>query len=445
MNLLAASVCDRGLSPKRPVNEDRALVRPDRGLFVVCDGVGGHNSGEVASQLAIDTIEEVFLHYESGSIEDLLTDAVRYANRDIYEMAASQTQYDGMGTTIALLYLDTDGRRAFIHHAGDSRIYRYDGRRLHLETHDHTDLEDAVRAGRITREESLQHKKQNTINRALGIESEVVAESRTLPLSADDAFLLCSDGVTRHIDDEELEELFQEGLDAETICEEIRSRCYARGAEDNLTAVVVYTARPRQVVSEPPESGARSAAPRGGLALPTPTRRNSGNLAPTQKPPSNGVGGLVLGLTLAVGSGIGGFFVGQMVPRLMKAPQPTVQPAAAAREAFAQGEIEKARLAFTTLSQQEPNKAEYHYWLGRVALVSNESAEAIMQLEEAIKLDGSHADAHLFLAAAYQLEMKDREASEHLRRYVELRRAEGNAKNANSNGPAPPGPAQRAR
>src|SRR5438045_10131 len=133
MDFVVGSVCDRGLSAKRPVNEDRALVLADRGLFVVCDGVGGHNSGEVASQLAIDTIEEAFGgpfgEAQESNVTDLLKRAVQYANRDIYEMAMSRPEYDGMATTIALLYLDGTNRRAVIGHAGDSRVYRYDGRR----------------------------------------------------------------------------------------------------------------------------------------------------------------------------------------------------------------------------------------------------------------------------------------------------------------------------
>ena len=114
MELSVASVCDRGLSAKRPVNEDRALVLSDRGLFVVCDGVGGHNSGEVASQLAVDTIEEAFERPNGGDVAELLERAVQYANRDIYETAISRPEYDGMATTIALLYLDREAHRAVV-------------------------------------------------------------------------------------------------------------------------------------------------------------------------------------------------------------------------------------------------------------------------------------------------------------------------------------------
>src|SRR3954471_18557793 len=105
MELTVASVCDRGLSAKRPVNEDRALVLEEYGLFVVCDGVGGHNSGEVASQLAIDTIEEAFRSADGADVSDLLQRAVQYANRDIYETARSRPEYDGMATTLALLHI----------------------------------------------------------------------------------------------------------------------------------------------------------------------------------------------------------------------------------------------------------------------------------------------------------------------------------------------------
>src|ERR1051326_6525681 len=99
MEFVVGSVCDRGLSAKRPVNEDRALVLAEHGLFVVCDGVGGHNSGEVASQLAIDTIEEAFVDADGSNPFELLERAVQYAIRHIFETALSRPEFEGMATT----------------------------------------------------------------------------------------------------------------------------------------------------------------------------------------------------------------------------------------------------------------------------------------------------------------------------------------------------------
>ena len=408
MNLRVAHVCDRGLSHKRPVNEDRALVLEKAGLFVVCDGVGGHSRGDVASQLAVDTIEEAVSHHDGGDVEALLQNAVRYANRDIFEMASSHAEYDGMGTTVALLHLDRDRGRCVVGHAGDSRVYRYDGR-LHRETYDHTDLDDAVRAGRLTPQQALGVGKQNTINRALGIESDVQAEFKTIPLVEGDAFLLCSDGVTRHVDDDELEELFRDGLAPDRICEEIRARCYARGAEDNLTAIVVYTAA----------EGARAraaAAERRPIELRAAPASANQSASPNRRLP-------FAVLVAALVAGGAGFAAGRASTQLFVEPPPPPAPAAVAREAFERGEYPTARATFSSLVAQEPRRADYHFWLGRTLLAEGDARAAVLHLEEAVRLDATDSAALLNLAAAYQLDGRTQQAGEALRRYAEAVRA----------------------
>jgi protein phosphatase len=397
------------LSHKRPVNEDRCLVLEDRGLFVVCDGVGGHNSGEVASQLAVDTIEEAITHGDGEDVETLLENAVRYANRDIFEMASSDARFDGMGTTVALLYVDERAGRAVVGHAGDSRVYRYDGR-LHRETYDHTDLDDAIRAGRITRQQATALGKQNTINRALGIEAEVQAEFKTIPLEEGNAFLLCSDGVTRHIDDDEIADLFAGGLEPDAMCEEIRSRCYARGAEDNLTAVVVYTA--------PSSAGAeRGGRARRRIEFPQATARGAlDRTAPASRTRSTRTPWLV---ALALVLGAAGFFAGRASVAWLAPPPPPEPPGTAARAAFERGDFAGARAAFTRLAAEDPRRADYQYWLGRAFLAEGDPGQAASHLEEAARLDARDRDIYLYLAAAYQSAAKPKEAADALRRYAE--------------------------
>jgi protein phosphatase len=411
VDLHVASICDRGLSHKRPVNEDRALVLADEGLFVVCDGVGGHSGGEVASQLAVDTIEEALTHHDGDDVEGLLERAVRYANRDIFEMASSHAEYEGMGTTVALLYLDRAGDRAIVGHAGDSRVYRYDGR-LHRETYDHTDLDDAVRSGRITAEQALNAGKQNTINRALGIEVEVQAEFKTLPLVEGEAFLLCSDGVTRHVDDDELEDLFRTGLSPDEICEEIRSRCYTRGAEDNLTAIVVCTSAP---VARPQTRA--STAPRP-IELRAPS---DGNRSAVYKTDSRRTPFVVL--VVAILTGAAAFAAGRASVGLMSPPPLAPAPAAVAREAFERGDYPTARARFATLVASEPSRADYHFWLGRASLAEGDARAATAHLSEAVRLDPTDADAFLHLAAAHQLDNQPALAVDALRKYAEAARA----------------------
>ncbi len=408
MDLRVGSVCDRGLSQKRPVNEDRCLVLPAHGLFVVCDGVGGHNSGEVASQLAVDTIEEALAQFEGGDVEDLLRNAIRYANRDIFEMASSQQAYDGMGTTIALLYLDEDARRAIIGHAGDSRVYRFDGS-LHRETYDHTDLDDALRAGRISRQQAVHLGKQNTINRALGIESDVLAEYKTIPLVDGEAYLLCSDGVTRHVDDDEIEELFATGLAPDEMCEEIRARCYARGAEDNLTAVVVHTGSFAADVGASQPARTRIDFDRA------PIRR----APPASRRPRSALLRVAIAVVLLAMGGVAGYVIGRFTADSSGVTSPPPSQAAIGRAALERGDPTQARAVFAKLASDDPTRADYQYWLGRACLEQGEAHEAVVHLEESVRLDAQPREPYLFLAAAYQSDDRPREATDALKRYFE--------------------------
>src|SRR6202171_4855383 len=238
--ILVASITDRGLSEKRPMNEDSLLADPERGIFVVCDGVGGADAGEIASQAAVDILNEAFRHKLSDGedVEDLMELAIQRANISIHQMAAKDSRFSMMATTVVALHLD--GSRATIGHVGDSRLYRLSPEgQLLRETEDHSIVEEEVRAGRMTPEQAAHHPSKNVISRALGAEESVEADMKTIEVGEGNAFLLCTDGITRHIPDSELRELLQSGHNPEAICADMKERCYQRGAEDNLTAVIV--------------------------------------------------------------------------------------------------------------------------------------------------------------------------------------------------------------
>jgi serine/threonine protein phosphatase PrpC len=417
MELSVGSVCDRGLSPKRPVNEDRALVLEELGLFVVCDGVGGHNSGEVASQLAIDTIEEAFEKADGHNPAVLLERAVQYANRDIYETAVSRSEYEGMATTIALLHLDSSAHKATVGHAGDSRVYHYDGT-LHRATFDHTDLDDAVRAGRLTRAEAIAQGKQNTINRALGVEHDVQAEFKTLTFNDGDAFLLCSDGVTRHLGDAELEDLFNSGLDPNSMCEEIRARCYSRGAEDNLTAVVIRTgpatSRPRAAFAGNPVNQPRIQV---SFNSQRPNEEHTARPDSTRGPSRSPLAMALVAIAIAVAAFLAGRTSVGFWP---KPPSLPVAPSATGREALEKDDLITARATFAQLAAREPQRADYQYWLGRTLIRQGATDEAIVHLDRAIAIDPNLSDAYVFLAAAYERAGKRDLASQTMRKYADL-------------------------
>lgn len=248
--LRSSAVSDRGLSDKRPHNEDSYLDMPQLGIFAVADGVGGAEAGEVASQMAVEILSEAFSNRSTNSdAEMVMRIALERANAAIHQMSNDLSQLSKMATTIAALHVEDTV--ATIAHAGDSRVYRLrpDGS-LIQETQDHSMVADEVRAGRMTEEQAESHPGKNIINRALGAESFVEIDLKTIMIEPGSMFLLCSDGITRHIPDEEIRAILLGGRSTDDICIRLKEVCFERGAEDNLTAVVVQTISSKQV--EPP-------------------------------------------------------------------------------------------------------------------------------------------------------------------------------------------------
>jgi serine/threonine protein phosphatase PrpC len=245
-NVKVASVSDRGLNDKRPLNEDSFLSDHERGIFAVADGVGGAEAGEVASQTAVDVLSEAFRHriHDGDDVEDLMELAIQRANASIHQMANEHPRFSMMATTIVALHVD--GFRATFGHVGDSRLYRLTPNgELRRETEDHSVVEEEVRAGRMTPEQAANHPSKNVISRALGAEPSVEVDMQTIEVEEGTSFLLCTDGITRHLSDKELRDLIVSGQSIEAVCEEMKRRCYERGAEDNLTAVIVQIGTPK--------------------------------------------------------------------------------------------------------------------------------------------------------------------------------------------------------
>ncbi len=239
LQINSAAITDKGLSEKRPENEDSYLELRDSGFFAVADGVGGAQAGDVASQMAMEILGEAFINLrEGGDAEERMKLAIEQANTAIYQMSRDLPQLSTMATTVVGLHMA--GNIATIGHVGDSRLYRVDARgTLFRETHDHSVVEEEVRAGRLTPEQAETHPSRNVISRALGAEDIVEIDMKTIMFEPGTTFLICSDGVTRHISDEELQQLLFSEEDTFALCSSIKKICYERGAEDNLTAVVV--------------------------------------------------------------------------------------------------------------------------------------------------------------------------------------------------------------
>ncbi len=235
----SAAISDRGLSKKRPQNEDSFLEMRNLGIFAVADGVGGAQAGDVASQMAMEILGEAFVNLQlNGDAEEMMKIAIERANSAIYQMSSDLPQLATMATTIVALQLS--GNIATIGHVGDSRLYRLDAKgSLYRETQDHSVVEEEVRAGRMTAAQAANHPSRNVISRALGAENVVEVDMKTIMFDLNTTFLLCSDGITRHINDFEIRELLLSRANPADICDKMKEICFARGAEDNLTAVIV--------------------------------------------------------------------------------------------------------------------------------------------------------------------------------------------------------------
>jgi PPM family protein phosphatase len=235
----SSALSDRGLNERRPLNEDSFLADSARCIFAVADGVGGAEAGEVASQTAIEVLDEAFRHLGEGAdVEDLMELAIQRANASIHQMAQEHARFSMMATTIVALHIK-DGV-ATIGHVGDSRLYSLTPAGQFIrETEDHSVVEEEVRAGRMTREQAAHHPSKNVISRALGAEESVEVDMKTMEVQQGTEFVLCSDGITRHVPDGEIRQLLLANDNLATICEKLKSLCYERGAEDNLTVVVV--------------------------------------------------------------------------------------------------------------------------------------------------------------------------------------------------------------
>ena len=235
MKVVAKTHCGK----VRPINEDRYLV-PEEGdsIVLVADGMGGHKAGEVASETAAQTIRAcaVKMHGREISIKTALK-WVRQANQIIYRMANEKPECMGMGTTMTFLYFMD--KHALLAHVGDSRCYRiHDGRIMQL-TKDHSLVAELVRIGEITPEQARNHPYRNIITRALGTDDYVAVDAQDIPVEENDVYLLCSDGLSNYLEEDELLHAVQ-NQPSDALCDHLVQIALDRGGRDNITLVAAY-------------------------------------------------------------------------------------------------------------------------------------------------------------------------------------------------------------
>jgi PPM family protein phosphatase len=233
MSLAAHGVTHPG---RRTTNEDAFLVDANRGLFVVADGMGGHNAGEVASSLAVKAIGEFLADGTPASL-NVLDEALRLANDHILTVAGEKPDYTGMGTTVVAVYL-RDGEAIYAH-AGDSRVYLWHNGRLTQLTRDDSWVAAAMNGISDDARELEQHPMRHVLTKVVGLRPELQPSVAECPFVVGDVMLLCSDGVHGAVSDEKLGQLLASHNPITAVAESVVREALAHGATDNVTAVVI--------------------------------------------------------------------------------------------------------------------------------------------------------------------------------------------------------------
>ena len=219
---------------QRNANEDDLFAAADPGLFAVADGMGGARAGEVAAKAAVEQLAGLEEKHEVGERE--LATVVEEANRRIHELSRSDEALAGMGTTMTAVSVG-DGEVA-IAHVGDSRAYRLRDDELERLTHDHSLVDEMVRAGRLTPEEAEVHPQRSIITRALGPEPQVEVERMTYPARSGDVYLICSDGLTTMVPEDAIADILRGRSSLQQAAEDLVRVANEAGGKDNVTVVL---------------------------------------------------------------------------------------------------------------------------------------------------------------------------------------------------------------
>ena len=228
----------------RSMNQDACAAGefPDgMGWAVVCDGMGGAASGDVASATAVKIISErIQASYREGmqanSIRSVLFSAIETANAVVFEMSQSNIEFEGMGTTVVAAILRNDA--VYIAHAGDSRAYRITPDSIAQLTRDHSMVQAMVDRGQITPSEAREHPRKNIITRALGVDSRILIDFCEEPFERSDILLICTDGLTNMVEDEEIFRAAQSAAAGE-LPEKLVRMANENGGQDNVTVVTI--------------------------------------------------------------------------------------------------------------------------------------------------------------------------------------------------------------
>jgi protein phosphatase len=229
----------------RSGNEDAIVLAPALRAAILADGMGGYNAGEVASGMACALLKN---ELESDApppdkphetpLHQRLQEAIARTNNAIFQLAQSQNQYSGMGTTLVLTVFN--GAEMTVAHLGDSRMYRLRNKHLEQITSDHSVLQAQIDAGILTPEQAKLSQNKNLVTRALGIEAEVQPEIHTIPSAVGDVYLLCSDGLSDMVEDDEIQAiLLNYGHELQLCANQLIASANQNGGRDNVSAILI--------------------------------------------------------------------------------------------------------------------------------------------------------------------------------------------------------------
>jgi PPM family protein phosphatase len=238
MHWESASSSDRGLV--RQNNEDSILDLADRGVFAVADGMGGHAAGEVASGIAVDALCDLWP--DGGPVDDPadpLSRTVVHANAEIRRRSQTEMDKRGMGTTLTAFAIQPSGDRGLIAHVGDSRAYRLREGRLEQLTKDHTWVQERVDAGVLSAGNARNHPYSSILTRVLGTEETVDPDMIELAMQAGDLYLLCSDGLSGMVEDQQIATVLGGDTSIQEKSLELIKAAHEGGGQDNVSAVLV--------------------------------------------------------------------------------------------------------------------------------------------------------------------------------------------------------------
>ena len=208
-------------------------------LLAVADGMGGHAKGEEASKIALNAISRSVIPdlLNDTPFTELLEKGIQNANQDILDYTAKHPESSGMGTTSVCAIVK--GNEVNLANVGDSRAYVISDDEIRRVTKDHSYVQSLVDAGKITEEESREHPQKNVIERAVGIDTSIEADTMRLTLDSDESLLLCCDGVIAHLPDDDIHKIIRDSPDPQTACQKIVDMANERGGSDNISLIIL--------------------------------------------------------------------------------------------------------------------------------------------------------------------------------------------------------------